>query len=335
MINFLKKNNIYFRISLSFITYFIFLYYFNFNITGFVFLMLTVALFITVIFFIYQNNSKLNLLYRICNDLYFEATNIKKNHSDLDSIISSLNFIEKDIIKKHLNISKLEKYRSKFLGNVSHEIKTPLFVLQGYIDTLIDGAVNDPKVNIDFLNKIKNQSLRLNNLMEDLIKISMIESDELKLKIEKTSFKDIVLLLESDFSQILINRGDKLISPDNINHLFVDADKENILTAFRNIINNAISYSDKGDVIISAKVKEKKLNIKIIDHGIGIDENNINRIFERFYRVDNDRSREKGGTGLGLAIVKHILLAHKMIFNIESKPNIGSTFSFSLPISKT
>tara|TARA_B110000438_G_scaffold259780_1_gene269406 strand:- start:431 stop:1249 length:819 start_codon:yes stop_codon:yes gene_type:complete len=267
--------------------------------------------------------------------LYLFFFDKEKKHKDFSDIEKSLDLITSDIFNKKNNIENLEKHRSKFLGNVSHEIKTPLFILQGYIDTLINGAVNDPEVNIIFLNKIKNQSLRLNNLMEDLITISMIESDELKLKIERTNFKEIVSFLDSDFSQILINRGDKLVFPDKIDHLFVDVDKENILIVFRNIINNAISYSDKGNVIISAKIEKNKLNIRIIDLGIGIDEYNIKRIFERFYRVDNDRSRKKGGTGLGLAIVKHILLAHKMTFNIESKLGTGSTFNFRLPISKT
>ena len=171
--------------------------------------------------------------------------------------------------------------------------------------------------------------------MEDLIKISMIESDELKLNIEKVNFKDIIESIKSNFEDVLIKRKDELILPDDINELYVDVDKKNIQIVFNNLVNNAISYSDKGNVIISAKLEKNMLNIKIVDHGIGIDENNISRIFERFYRVDNDRSRSKGGTGLGLAIVKHILLAHNITIGIESKQNFGSTFSFSLPISKT
>ena len=261
--------------------------------------------------------------------------NKKKSHSNLSEILNSIELINKDIVEKNINIVDLEKSRSKFLGNVSHEIKTPLFVLQGYIDTLLDGAINDKNVNIDFLQKIKKQSDRLQNLMEDLIKISMIESDELKLNIEKVNFKDIIESIKSNFEDVLIKRKDELILPDDINELYVDVDKKNIQIVFNNLVNNAISYSDKGNVIISAKLEKNMLNIKIVDHGIGIDENNISRIFERFYRVDNDRSRSKGGTGLGLAIVKHILLAHNITIGIESKQNFGSTFSFSLPISKT
>jgi len=319
----------------SFLFYLSCLFYLGFELVDIKIISLSV-LFVFVVYFLFRSKfKKVKNIFQKFDQLYFLLLGKEKKHKDLQDISYSMNIMNDNIVNQKVNIEDLEKSRSKFFGNVSHEIKTPLFILQGYVDTLIDGAVNDSKVNIKFLNKIKNQSKRLNNLMEDLIKISMIESDELKLNIQRINFQDIINSLDSDFSQILINRGDKLIIPEDISHIYIDVDKENMLTVFRNIINNAISYSDKGNVIISSKVEKNYLKIKIIDHGIGIDEDSIQKIFERFYRVDNDRSREKGGTGLGLAIVKHILLAHNININIESKLNIGTTFSFIIPISKT
>ena len=331
----LKSSPMQIKIIFLFILYLGSLYFLGFDLLNIEFALIS-SLFIICILALLKNNlSQSKIVGLKFDELYFSLFNKKKSHSNLSEILNSIEMINKDIVEKNINIVDLEKSRSKFLGNVSHEIKTPLFVLQGYIDTLLDGAINDKNVNIDFLQKIKKQSDRLQNLMEDLIKISMIESDELKLNIEKVNFKDIIESIKSNFEDVLIKRKDELILPDDINELYVDVDKKNIQIVFNNLVNNAISYSDKGNVIMSAKLEKNMLNIKIVDHGIGIDENNISRIFERFYRVDNDRSRSKGGTGLGLAIVKHILLAHNITISIESKQNFGSTFSFSLPISKT
>ena len=329
----LFKNNIYVKISTIFLIYFSLLFYLKYEI-NITFLIISFILFTCIILAIYNNNDKFNLLFKKSDDLYFNATNTKKKHSSLDEIITTINFIENDIIKKHSNISILEKSRSKFLGNVSHELKTPLFVVQGYVDTLLDGAIDDNKVNLDFLKKIKNQTDRLDFLLTDLIKISMIESDELKLDLKEVELDDIISEMKNIFNDIINKRGDNFIVPDKTN-IKVNIDKEQMVCVFNNLINNAINYSTKGDIILSVKKDNDFAHIKLIDHGIGISESHLPRIFERFYRVDSDRSRNSGGTGLGLAIVKHILLAHGIQINIKSQENVGSEFSFSIPLLKS
>ncbi len=327
----IKYSSVYSKIiSLFFIYLLIIFYYQNefFNIT----FLITSSFFIGVILFlINKERMNANPIHNQLNKLYYQIFKEKKNHYNLSDVSTSLEKIIFSIEKQLLNIDNLESSRSRFLGNVSHEIKTPLFILQGYIDTLISGAINDKNVNMDFLEKIKNQSDRLNLLMTDLIKISMIESDSLKLDIKKIKFDDIIKEIFSSYNDIIASRGDKLILPEDTN-LNVNVDKEHMLCVFDNVIKNAINYSNTGDIIISAKKINNLLNIKITDHGIGIDKKHLDKIFERFYRVDSDRSRNTGGTGLGLAIVKHILRAHNIAININSEINIGTSISFSLNI---
>ena len=334
----MKHSNHYIRlfakILISFAFYVIALLFFKIQIPSPSFFIAAIILFISIILIIIYNNDSLDLLYKVSDRLYLDVTDKKKYHSNLDSVIATLHLIEKDIVNKHNDISELEKSRSKFLGNVSHELKTPLFVLQGYVETLLGGAINDKDVNIEFLEKIKTQTARLNNLLSDLVKISMIESDELKLSKEEVELDIIIDQIKNTFHDILIKRGNELIVPEKTN-IKIFADKENMISVFNNLINNAINYSSDGDIIISIKKIKNHVNIKIIDHGIGMSEKHLNRIFERFYRVDSDRSRQTGGTGLGLAIVKHILLAHDIQIYVKSQKNIGSEFSFSIPILKT
>ena len=324
--------SIYLKIILLITFYLIIVYFQDFKIfsTNFFY----ISLFFLVLFFLLfkAQTNKFKKIKEKFDHLYFSLFKKHKRHINLADVFNSIDFINDEIINKNENIIELEKSRSKFLGNVSHEIKTPLFLLQGYVDTLIQGAINDSSVNFKFLKKIKKQSDRLENLMEDLIKISMIESDELKLKIENVRFSDFLKNIKLNFGDFLTTRNRKLIIPDVQDDLFVKVDKQNMQIVFNNLINNAINYSDNGDIIIAAKLVKNKLNIKITDHGIGIEKKDFKRIFERFYRVDNDRSRSKGGTGLGLAIVKHILLAHDVKINIESRLKIGTTFTFSLPV---
>ena len=317
-----------------FILYLATLYLFNYRVLEVAFFLISIVFLLLLFYLFKQNQDTHHKIYNYTNDLYYAVFKKRIKHDNLSSVCNSLSLINSDITNKIDNIENLEKSRSKFLGNVSHEIKTPLFILQGYVDTLIGGAIHDSDVNLEFLNKIKHQSLRLNNLMEDLIKISMIESDELQLNIEKNSFKDVIEHISLNFQDVLSKRGDSLILPDIKDDIFVQIDKDNMLSVFNNIINNAINYSNDGDIIVSAKNQNDVLNIRITDHGIGMEEKYLNRIFERFYCVSSDRSRASGGTGLGLAIVKHILRAHGISIGVESRIKIGTTFYFNIPISK-
>ena len=293
-----------------------------------------IVIFILIIFFIIdREHRKIKKIYKTIDEISQKVGSDTTNHVDLISVHRTLINIEKIIVDKSLNIKKLENYRSHFLSNASHELKTPLFVLEGYLDTLLDGAINDSNVNKKFLLKIKKQTNRLNTLLGDLIQISMLESEGSQLKLEKINLMDIITNVKDTFKQVLQSRKSNLIVPDE-KAVYILADKKNMEIVFNNLINNAINYSDSGDIIISLKYIKKNIVIRIIDQGIGISKDNVQQIFERFYRVDSDRSRETGGTGLGLAIVKHILLAHNIEIKVDSKVNMGTEFIFEIPVLK-
>ncbi len=245
-----------------------------------------------------------------------------------DSFNTMLDSFRADIVQ----LEKLERVRSEFLGNVSHELRTPLFTTQGLIETLLHGAVDDKKVNRDFLQKALNNIERLNILLEELIDISRIESGEMKLRLR---FFDIIPLLtdavqvEHDFAEqqqvklILSGASDKSIE--------VFGDRERLRQVLVNLIENAIKYSEPNDTITIRFLEQNdKVEITIEDTGIGIAPQHLPRIFERFYRVDKDRSRDVGGSGLGLAIVKHIIEAHNSMINVESTVGVGTKFTFAV-----
>jgi two-component system phosphate regulon sensor histidine kinase PhoR len=228
------------------------------------------------------------------------------------------------------NLKKLEKVRTQFLGNVSHELRTPIFAIQGYLETLVNGAIYDPEVNLKFLQKAYTHTNNLNNLLNELIDISMIESGEMKMNygyFEIIPFLDKIIHEFHDEArekgiEIRFEAADKQIK------YYCDIDK--LRQVMVNLLSNAIKYTENGFVEVKLSDEEKFGVITVSDSGIGIPEKDINRIFERFYRVDKDRSREVGGTGLGLAIVKHIVEAHGSVVNVESQPNEGTKFSFKL-----
>jgi two-component system, OmpR family, phosphate regulon sensor histidine kinase PhoR len=231
-------------------------------------------------------------------------------------------------------LKKLEQVRSEFLGNVSHELRTPLFALQGFIETLQDGAIDDPLVNRDFLDKAHNHAMRLNTLLKDLIDISRIESGEMRM-----SFRYFEL---NDFLRSVVDGMHPLADARNISLTLAQGselprqvlgDKDRLAQALTNLIDNAIKYNTPGGkVTVDVRDAEDRVWIDVIDSGVGMGAEHLSRIFERFYRVDKERSREAGGTGLGLAIVKHIIEAHGGKVEVKSEPGKGSTFSF--PIKK-
>ncbi len=230
-------------------------------------------------------------------------------------------------------MKKLEKFRSEFLGNVSHELRTPIFSLQGYIETLLDGAVDDVEVKREFLQKGYSHATRLNNLLGDLINISQIESGEMKMSFHNFPVKEFLENVIREMHPVaeqhhIVLRGRYPVNADAVQAY---GDKQRLLQVMRNLVDNAIKYNKPyGEVIVSFEQKKETVRIKVSDTGIGIAEEHQPRIFERFYRVDRDRSREVGGTGLGLAIVKHIIEAHGSKINVSSTSGKGSTFSFEL-----
>ena len=224
-----------------------------------------------------------------------------------------------------------ERYRKEFLGNVSHELKTPIFNIQGYVSTLMENDVEEEKVRKKFLERADNNINRLISIINDLETITRLESGELKLN--KTVFSIAMLVLEvmEMYEHEAIKRLIHLEFPHRKSDIKVRADREKILAVISNLLSNAIHYGKEGGM---AKIILKELDhtvmVYVIDDGIGITEEEQNRIFERFYRVDKSRSKEFGGTGLGLSIVKHIIDRHKQSLNLASMPGEGSKFSFSL-----
>jgi two-component system, OmpR family, phosphate regulon sensor histidine kinase PhoR len=231
-------------------------------------------------------------------------------------------------------LKNLETYRREFLGNVSHELKTPIFNIQGYILTLLDGAIDDPNVNKDYLQKSERNIERMINVVTDLEIISQLESGIIKL--EFTKF-DLVYLTREVFELLEIKAKQKRISlvfHDGVTkdtQVWVYADRERIKQVMINLLENSIKYGiEGGRTKVSYYDMFDNVLVEVSDNGIGISSEHISRLFERFYRVDKSRSRNMGGSGLGLAIVKHIMESHHQTVNVRSAPGIGSTFSITL-----
>ena len=236
---------------------------------------------------------------------------------------------------KKLEIETLkirEEYRKEFLGNVSHELKTPIFNIQGYVSTLIDGGINDPSINIEYLKRADKSVDRMIQIIDDLETISQLEVGTLELELEiydiAQQVKDIVEALEFQASkkEIKLQLAKKYDKP-----ILVKADKFRVRQVLVNLITNSIKYGkDVGKTIVSLNLFDEQVIVEIKDNGIGIAEKHLPRLFERFYRVDKGRSREQGGTGLGLAIVKHIIEAHGETIDVTSTLNEGTAISFTL-----
>lgn len=227
-------------------------------------------------------------------------------------------------------LRRLERVRSEFIANVSHELRTPIFSVQGYLETLLDGAADDPAVSQQFLEKAYNNALRLNVLLNDLIDISRIESGELKFSFRSFDVTDLIRDLVQEL-QIRAEQQHVSITTAMPDDAYVYGDRERISQVLINLVENAIKYNvvnGRVDIIVERDADRWKITVR--DTGIGIPEEHLPRIFERFYRVDKDRSRAVGGTGLGLAIVKHICEAHRSNVTMTSTPNVGTTISFSL-----
>lgn len=232
-------------------------------------------------------------------------------------------------------LKKLEAFRREFIADVSHELKTPIFAAQGFVHTLLDGAVNDKNVRNKFLKKAARSLDGLDMLVQDLLTLSQIESGDIKMKFESIDLWKLSTEVVDQFEEKAQKKNIKLKLVDPGHKMQVHADWQRITQVMTNLISNAINYTlEGGDVTVSFDVGKKNITTLVTDTGEGIPAQHIHRIFERFYRVDKSRSREKGGTGLGLAIVKHILEGHSSRADVESTVGKGSTFSFKLPKSK-
>jgi two-component system, OmpR family, phosphate regulon sensor histidine kinase PhoR len=252
-------------------------------------------------------------------------------HDEIGALGEALNSMAEKLSSDIGRMRKLEQVRSEFLGNVSHELRTPIFSIQGFLETLLDGAIEDPAVNREFLERAHRQATRLNALLNDLIDISRIESGDMKMSFR---YFPLTELLEQTVEEVQEQAQKKHI------HLTCTAippmkevygDRERLKQVLINLVDNAVKYTGEGgEVACRARLHGDLCVVEVEDNGPGIAEEHQGRIFERFYRVDHDRSREAGGTGLGLAIVKHILEAHGSTVRVRSQVGKGSTFSFAL-----
>ena len=276
---------------------------------------------------------------QIYEDLEFETDSLIKT-SPIDSDMNSFSKDLEEFVKlKRTEIETLKKegiYRKEFVGNVAHELKTPLFSVQGYISNLLDGAMDDKELLKKYLKRAEKSVDRLTFIIKDLDLITQLESSTLKLKF--TSF-DILKLTEEIIEDLEISaskRNIKIIFNKNYDkQILVEADKNRIEQVITNLVSNSINYgSEKGTTEISFESNVEKIIVKVNDNGEGISEENMPRLFQRFFRVDVSRSRSQGGSGLGLAIVKHIIDAHNENIYVQSTVGVGSEFSFSLKKSK-
>ena len=276
---------------------------------------------------------------QIYEDLEFETDSLIKT-SPIDSDMNSFSRDLEEFVKlKRTEIETLKKegiYRKEFVGNVAHELKTPLFSVQGYISNLLDGAMDDKELLKKYLKRAEKSVDRLTFIIKDLDLITQLESSTLKLKV--TSF-DIIKLTEEIIEDLEISaskRNIKIIFNKNYDkQILVEADKNRIEQVITNLVSNSINYgSEKGTTEISFESNVEKIIVKVNDNGEGISEENMPRLFQRFFRVDVSRSRSQGGSGLGLAIVKHIIDAHNENIYVQSTVGVGSEFSFTLKKSK-
>jgi two-component system phosphate regulon sensor histidine kinase PhoR len=234
-------------------------------------------------------------------------------------------------------LQRNEAYRKEFLQNLSHEFKTPVFAIQGYVDTLLQGAMDNPETNRKFLQSAARNVERLVNLIDDLDEISRLESGEQQINIQPFVIQD---LTREVFESLAYKAGEKnircIIKKGCETPITVYADKEKIRQVLINLVDNAIKYGKKDGMVEASFYNTDGTNILIemSDDGIGISEEHLSRVFERFYRTDYGRSRNIGGTGLGLAICKHIIEAHGHSIHVRSKPDVGTTFGFTLAARK-
>ena len=284
-------------------------------------------------------------IYKRINKIYKDLTLLEAVSFSKKSITTDMATLTKQIDQyaknKKLEIETLkvrEEYRKEFMGNISHELKTPLFTVQGYLETLLDGAMNDKNVAEKYLERANKGVERLIYIVKDLDMITKLEVGDLSLNVDTF---DIVELVQSVFELLEMKAAKKKITltfdMEYKDPIMVKGDEERIQQVLTNLVVNSIKYGrEKGTTEISIeKLIKNKVIVRVTDNGEGIEKKHISRLFERFYRVDKSGSRKEGGSGLGLAIVKHIIEAHDEKIYVESEFNIGSEFSFTLEKART
>jgi two-component system, OmpR family, phosphate regulon sensor histidine kinase PhoR len=280
-----------------------------------------------------------SFFYRRIKVIYKRIAEAKKADNQPESDPRNLDDVETEVEEwaKNKNqqiasLQELESYRRNYIGNVSHELKTPIFNIQGFLHTLIDGGINDPTINMSYLQKAARNIERLETIVNDLETISKLEAGQMALDLQVF---DIQLLINDVFEDAELFSREKNVKLSfkegaNIGYR-VRADKETIRQVLTNLLVNSIKYGKQnGATKVSLYDMDKIVLVEISDNGIGIARHHLKHLFDRFYRVDKGRSREAGGTGLGLSIVKHIVEAHNQSVHVRSTEGVGTTFGFTL-----
>jgi two-component system phosphate regulon sensor histidine kinase PhoR len=322
----LVSTGLYFMIHLTIFSDYEFVFFFLFSL-----IIMTISFVVMKVLFY---NKYQSILSKLSDQLPEKLNRSSLEKSDtLETIEKQIEVIIEERKKEIEHLKKLETYRKEYIGNVSHELKTPIFNIQGYIQTLLDGGLEDTNVNRKFLERADKSVERMITIVEDLQTITQFETGELVLDIETFD----ILALSKDVCDTMDMRAKtrniSLIvrEMDNISFL-VSGDRFRLRQVLANLIVNSIKYGKEGgETKIQLRDNGNFIMVEVSDNGIGIDKKHLSRLFERFYRVDKSRSRDQGGSGLGLAIVKHIIEAHDQHINVMSTAGIGSVFSFNLP----
>lgn len=277
-------------------------------------------------------------IYKKIKVIYRTVHNLKLKKGD-DSKAFNLNQITLDVKDWDKNnkeeierLKGLESYRREFVGNVSHELKTPIFNIQGYLLTLLEGGLEDPNINVNYLQKASKSVDRMIALIEDLDEISKLESETIQMAFSKVDLVELInevllsLEMKAQKHKVRLVFNDESTKP-----VWVMVDRDRIVQVLVNLLVNSIKYGkEEGETLVKLFDMHDNVLVEVADNGQGIAKEHLPRLFERFYRTDKGRARESGGTGLGLSIVKHIIEAHHQTINVRSTVDVGATFSFTL-----
>ena len=268
------------------------------------------------------------LIYEAKKDKY--ADDISKE--SLEDVNTKVMEWAENTKKELATLKSLEEYRKNYVGNISHELKTPIFSIQAYLYTLLEGGLYDENINKDYLRRAVDNTVRLQNIVEDLEVITKLESGQMEMELRKFDIRQLTTDIFKDLKSIAKKKKISLKFKEGASHpYFVMADREAIRQVLTNLLVNSIKYGKEGGTTkVSFYDTESEILIEVSDNGLGIDEKHLKHVFDRFYRVDSSRSRKQGGSGLGLSIVKHIVEAHDQTINVRSTPEVGSTFGFTL-----
>ncbi len=294
-----------------------------------------ISYFVNIFFLEKYIYRKVKLIYKIIHKSKVavqDDTEVKLSENVLERVEDEVSRWIENQRKEIQSLKNLEKYRRNFLGNISHELKTPIFSIQGYIHTLLDGGLEDENINYEYLDRAAKNVERLQTIVEDLEIIARLENETMVLDIQNFDIRNLVLETIEDLEMTAKAKNIELCFKEGADKGFiVEADRENIRQVLTNLMVNSIKYGkDGGKTKIGFYDMNDYILVEVSDNGIGINDKHLNHVFDRFYRVDKSRSRNQGGSGLGLSIVKHIIEAHKQTITVRSTKGVGSTFGFTL-----